>query len=147
MATALTRPATLAGLPLVADAAATPVVTAAIGVAPAAKGTGVAGGYGTGPVTLAAGAWGIGSPDPVMTITSRIAAFSDRTGATTAKAASIPLEGATMQCVATTAAAPLPTGSLCVWSDPTSTGQVWLAGAAPQQAGVVATEVHDTLAK
>ena len=70
-ATALTRPATLAGLPLVADAAATPVVTAAIGVAPSAKGTGVAGGYGTGPVTLAVGAWGIGSPDPVMTITSQ----------------------------------------------------------------------------
>ena len=145
-ATTLTRPATLAGLPLVADAAATPVVTAAIGVAPSAKGTGVAGGYGTGPVTLAVGAWGIGSPDPVVTITSRIAAFSDRTGATTAKAASIPLAGSTMQCVATTAAEPLAAGSLCVWSDPTSTGQVWLAGAAPQQAGVVATEVHETIA-
>jgi hypothetical protein len=122
-------------------------VSAVAGLPPTATAASVAAGYGRKGITAVASVTAVGSANPVATITARTKAFSRRTGAGLGKVVTVSLPGSTLQCTATRPGKSLPAGSLCVWADPRSIGQVWLASASPAGAASVAKQAHRTMVR
>ncbi len=145
----LVRPGALAGLPLVAEAASAPAVRAATGAPVRNNPMLVAAGYGRGgKVQLAVSSTVTNSPEnPVAGITTRFDAFRDRTKAALGKPVTVSVPRTTMQCATTAAAKTLAAGSLCVWVDPMTAGQVWLVGATPANAAVVAERARSSVVR